>query len=91
MADWFRAKMKGGVVVLGTVINDRPILIAATTQELVKTRGVHAGQLVRELAKLMGGGGGGRPDMAQAGGRHPDKLTETLQRAPAILQAMLQR
>jgi len=89
MADWFRDKVQGGVVILGAVVNDKPLLIAATTKELAAERGVHAGNLVRELAKMVGGGGGGRPDMAQAGGRDPEKLAEALAKAPDLVRAML--
>lgn len=89
MADWFRDKMQGGVIVLGTVINEKPLLIAATTKELARTRGVHAGNLVRELARMVGGGGGGRPDMAQAGGRDASRLLEALAQVPALVKKMI--
>jgi alanyl-tRNA synthetase len=89
MADWFRDKMQGGVIVLGTVVNDKPLLIAATTKELAKDRGVHAGNLVRGLAKMVGGGGGGRPDMAQAGGRDADKLPAALDQVDKLLREMI--
>ncbi len=88
MADWFRAKMQGGVIVLGTVVNEKPLFIAATTNELHKERGLHAGNLVRDLAKRVGGGGGGRPDMAQAGGRDAEKLDEALAQVPALVEGM---
>lgn len=89
MADWFRDKMRGGVIVLGAVIDDKPLLIAATTKAVAQTRGVHAGNLVRDLARMVGGGGGGRPDMAQAGGRDPAKLTEALDKVPVLIRGML--
>jgi alanyl-tRNA synthetase len=89
MADWFRDKMQGGVIVLGTVINEKPQLIAATTKELAQQSGVHAGNLVRQVAQIVGGGGGGRPDMAQAGGRHPSKLTQALAQVPEIVKEMI--
>ncbi len=91
MADWFRDKMQGGVIVLGAVIDDKPLLIAATTKALVQERGIHAGNLVRDLARMVGGGGGGRPDMAQAGGREPAKLSEALDKVPALLREMLRQ
>jgi alanyl-tRNA synthetase len=90
MADWFRDKMRGGVIVLGTVANDKPLLIAATTEELVKNRGIHAGNLIRQVAHMVDGGGGGRPDMAQAGGRSPEKLPAALKRVPALIEAMIE-
>ena len=55
-------------------------MIAAATDDLVK-KGAHAGKLVGEVAKLVGGGGGGRPNMAQAGGKDPSKLNEALAKA----------
>ncbi len=77
MTDWFRDQLGSSVVVLGSVINDKPMLIAAVTNDLIP-RGMHAGNLVRDAAKIMGGGGGGRPNMAQAGGKDSDKLPEAL-------------
>ena len=91
MADWFRDKVRGGVIVLGSVIDDKPLLIAATTKALVQERGVHAGNLVRDLARMVGGGGGGRPDMAQAGGRDPSKLQEALDKVPALVRDRLRQ
>ncbi len=88
MADWFRDKVGDGVVVLGTVVNGKPLLIAATTEAMVR-RGVHAGKLVKALARIVGGGGGGRPSMAQAGGRDAARLDEALAAAKEELRAML--
>jgi alanyl-tRNA synthetase len=89
MADWFRDKMQGGVIVLGSVINEKPLLIAATTREMVKEHGIHAGNLVRDLAKVVGGGGGGRPDIAQAGGRDAEKLPEAIESVVDLVTAMV--
>jgi alanyl-tRNA synthetase len=89
MADWFRDRMQGGVIVLGTVSSGKPLLIAATTKELARTRNVHAGNLVRQLAQMVGGGGGGRPDMAQAGGSDADKLPHALSHVPDLLREMI--
>ena len=82
--DWLRDKLGSGAVALGAVINDRPTLLIMATNDLVK-RGLHAGNAVKDAAKVMGGGGGGRPDMAQAGGRQPEKLEEALLAAVDIL------
>ncbi len=78
MADRFRDKIEKGVIVLGAVQNDKPILVAAVTDNLLKS-GLHAGNLVKKVAKIVGGGGGGRPSIAQAGGRDPEKLDEALE------------
>nr|MBC7245752.1 alanine--tRNA ligase [Chloroflexota bacterium] len=67
----------GSVIVLGTIIENHPSLVAAVTPELVK-RGLHAGKLVGEVAKAMGGSGGGRPEIGQAGGGDAVKLREAL-------------
>jgi alanyl-tRNA synthetase len=73
MTDLFREKFSSGVVVVATVQENRPMIVACVTEDLVK-RGLHAGNLVKHLAQIVGGGGGGRPTMAQAGGKDPEKL-----------------
>lgn len=77
MGDWLRDKLGSGVIVLGSVLNEKPQLLAVVTPDLVKM-GYHAGNLVKALAQIVGGGGGGRPDMAQAGGRDANKLDHAL-------------
>ncbi len=77
LTDWFRDKLGSSVVAVGSVIDEKPMIVAAVTEDLVG-RGVHAGNLVRDAAKLMGGGGGGKPTMAQAGGKEAGKLDEAL-------------
>ncbi len=76
MADMLRQKLGSGVVVIGSREEDKVSLIAAVSDDLVDR--VHAGDLVKSLAARVGGGGGGRPDFAQAGGREPGKLGEAL-------------
>jgi alanyl-tRNA synthetase len=88
MTDWLRERLGSSVVVVGSVLNDKPQLVAAVTQDLVR-RGLHAGNMVRDAAKLMGGGGGGRPDMAQAGGKDAAKLADALRIVPAWVEKSL--
>ena len=88
MADWFRDKVGSGTAVLATINNDKPIIIAVATQDLIQ-RGIKAGNLVREVAKMVGGGGGGRPDMAQAGGKDASKLGEALAAVPGLVEKSL--
>jgi alanyl-tRNA synthetase len=89
MADRFRQHFPSGVVVLGTVSEDgRPLVIAAISEDLVK-RGLHAGELVKFVAEPLGGGGGGRPTLAQAGGKDASKLPQALARIPAWVEAKL--
>ncbi len=88
MTDWFRDRRPSGVVVLGAVVDERPQLVAAVTPDLV-ARGVHAGELVKRVAQVVGGGGGGRPHLAQAGGRDASRLDEALAGAPTLVREML--
>ena len=78
MTDWLRDKLGSSVIVIGSVIDGRPQLVAAVTKDVAE-RGVHAGNMVREIAKTIGGGGGGSPVMAQAGGKNGEMLPEALQ------------
>ena len=77
MAVHLRDRLGSGVVMLGAVANEKPMLVSMVTQDLVE-RGLNAATLVREAAAVVGGGGGGKPDMAQAGGSRPEKLDEAL-------------
>jgi alanyl-tRNA synthetase len=82
MADRFRQSYPSGSAVLGTIIEDgRPALIAAVSEDLVK-RGLHAGELVKFVAEPLGGSGGGRPTLAQAGGKDASKLEQALASVP---------
>lgn len=79
MADKFRERNpKNAVAVLACVVNDRPQIIAAVTDDLVE-RGIKAGDLVKFVAKQVGGGGGGRPTLAQAGGKDAEMLDDALE------------
>ncbi|MBN1979522.1 MAG: alanine--tRNA ligase [Anaerolineae bacterium] len=88
MTDWFRDRLGSGVVALGTVFGERPALVVAVTPDLVE-RGVDAAKLVRGMAQLVGGGGGGKSTLAQAGGRDPSRLDDALNKAPQLLAEML--
>ncbi|HEX5479915.1 MAG TPA: alanine--tRNA ligase [Dehalococcoidia bacterium] len=88
MVDLLRERLPGSaVVVLGAVIGDKPAFLAAVSPDLTKR--VHAGNLVKQVAAITGGGGGGRPEMAQAGGRHPAQLEEALRAARALAREWL--
>ena len=85
-----RIKQTAGssVVLVGWVDGDKVGLLAAVTEDVIK-KGVKAGQLVGEIAKIVGGGGGGRPNMAQAGGKEPAKLGEALAQARRLIEQQL--
>ncbi|PAE11058.1 alanine--tRNA ligase [Niallia circulans] len=78
MADELKQKIDSVVLVLGSVNEGKVNIIAGVTQDLMD-KGFHAGKIVKEVASICGGGGGGRPDMAQAGGKDPSKLNEALE------------
>jgi alanyl-tRNA synthetase len=84
-ADRLRDQLGSGLVVLGSRSTGAVLVIAATTKDLAGKR-VHAGNIVRELARMVGGGGGGRPDMAQAGGPNVDALPDALERVYTLVQ-----
>lgn len=88
MADWFRDKVDAGVMVLGIVSEGKPQLLAAVTDPVVK-RGVKAGDLVKQVAQIVGGSGGGRPQLATAGGRDPARLGEALAKVPGLVHDAL--
>jgi alanyl-tRNA synthetase len=86
MTDRFRQKYPSGVVVLGSAVDGKPMIIAAVTEDLVK-RGLHAGELVKSIAQLIGGSGGGRPTLAQAGGKDAAMLGQALLQVAPWVQA----
>jgi alanyl-tRNA synthetase len=90
MSDHLRAKLGSSVVVLATAIDDKPQIIAAVTDDLIK-RGVHAGELVKAVARTVGGGGGGKPNLAQAGGRDLSKLPAALSQVPDLVRQQLKK
>ncbi len=76
LADKFKEKISSGIVVLGSVSGAKVFLVVVVTKDL--TNRFHAGHLIQQIALLVGGGGGGRPDMAQAGGTKPEMLDQAL-------------
>ena len=85
MGDFLKDKLGSVVVALAAVVDGSPILITMVTPDLV-ARGLHAGNIARDTAKVMGGGGGGRPEMAQAGGKQPEKVDEALGGVPGLVR-----
>ena len=77
LGDEIKNKLGTGVIVLASVYNDKVSFVSMVTKDLVK-RGLHAGNIIKEVAKIAGGGGGGRPDMAQAGGKDIEKIDKAL-------------
>ncbi|MDF2503166.1 alanine--tRNA ligase [Clostridium sp.] len=88
LADKTRDKIGEGVVVLGSSINGKVQLIAMATKDAV-LKGVNCGKIIKEVATICGGGGGGRPDMAQAGGKSPEKLQEAIEKVESIMAKLV--
>ena len=84
MGDWLKGKLGSGVVVLGSVVGGRPLLVAMVTADLVES-GLDASEIAQGAARAIGGGGGGRPDVAQAGGRDAEKLDDALALVPGLV------
>ena len=89
MADAFRARLKSAAVILAQSEGEKVTLVGAATPDAV-SKGIDMGTLVRELGQTLGGGGGGRPDMAQAGGSQPEKLPVLLKKARCKMKARLE-
>ena len=87
LSDTLLARIKSGVVVLGRSSDGKVSLIVRTSADLTKR--VPAGQVIKELAPIVGGRGGGKPDMAEGGGSQPEKLTEALESSYAIVEKLL--
>ncbi len=88
IADTVKDKLQSGIIVLGAVVEDKVNLVAMVSDDLVERR-LHAGKLIKEVAQITGGGGGGRPQMAQAGGKDPSRLVEALGKVPALVKQQL--
>jgi alanyl-tRNA synthetase len=85
-SDALREKLGSGIIVLGSVCEGKPAFIAVVTPDLVQ-KGYHAGEIVKKVAQVAGGGGGGKPGIAQAGGKDPAKVDEAL----ALVKTLINR
>ena len=84
MGDILKDRLKSAVIVLGTVCNGKPTFLAMVTPDLV-TKGFHAGDIVNRVAKVVGGGGGGKAGMAQAGGKDAARVEEALRLVKSVV------
>ena len=84
-----RGEIRTFACVLGTVIDNKPFLAIAFSEDLTKEKSMHAGNLIREAAKLIQGGGGGQPFVATAGGKNPDRIAEAVVFAKTDILAKL--
>jgi alanyl-tRNA synthetase len=89
MTDWLRNRLGSVVIVLGAIFDEKPSFVAAITPDLVE-KGLQAGTVVKRVARVVGGGGGGRPTLAQAGGRDPRRLDEALALVPQVVANLME-
>ena len=89
MGDWFKDKLGSVVLVLGVVWDDRPRFLAMVTPDLV-AKGLHAGKLIKQVAEVTGGSGGGKAEIGQAGGKDKNKLGEALRLVPELVRQALE-
>jgi alanyl-tRNA synthetase len=87
LADEMRSRIKSGVIVLGSATDGKVTLLTAVTKDLVDR--IPANSLIQKLAPIVGGKGGGKADLAQAGGKDPEKLDDALDSAPEALRELL--
>ena len=85
MGDRLKEELKSGVIVLGAVYNERPSLLSMVTPDLI-AKGFHAGDLVKQVAKVVGGGGGGKAELGQGSGKDATKLEEALKQAASLVE-----
>ena len=88
LADKIRDKVQSGIVVLISNVGGKVNLVAMATKDSVQL-GVHCGKVIKEVASIVGGGGGGRPDMAQAGGKNPEKINEAVDKVYEIVESLV--
>ncbi len=85
--DHMRDRLGSGVVVLGSVVGERPVIIVMATPDIAG-KIVHAGNIAKGISATIGGGGGGRPDSAQAGARDPSRIDEALRNAKSVVESL---
>ena len=91
IGDVLRSKLKSGVGVLGSEINGKPFLLCVVTDDLIQTKKLRAGDIVKRLGPYIGGGGGGNPRMAQAGGKDTKNLPKALKKTREVVEDLLKK
>lgn len=87
LADKLRSKLGSGVVVLLSGVEEKVNLIAMATKDVLD-KGIHSGKIIKEVASVVGGGGGGRPDMAQAGGKNKEKIKDAIVKVYEVVESL---
>ena len=87
-SEWMRNKIRNGIGVIASVLNDKINLICSVSDNLIKENNLNAGKLVGAIAKRLGGGGGGKPQIATAGGKDINNLQKVLSEIPEIIKSL---
>jgi alanyl-tRNA synthetase len=83
--DWLKTQITSGVIAIGSIVNSNPMMIIMVTKDLAD-RGVNASDMAKKVAKIMDGGGGGKSEIAQAGGKLSDKLPDAISMIPTLIK-----
>ncbi|MDH7578028.1 MAG: alanine--tRNA ligase [Bacillota bacterium] len=89
LGDLLKHRIGSGVIILGSPLNGKVGFVSFVTNDLVQQEGLHAGDIIREVARIVDGGGGGKPEMAQAGGKNLTRLDEALRQGEEIVRHQL--
>jgi alanyl-tRNA synthetase len=89
IGDAMRGRLRSGVAVIGAELNGKAAILALVTDDLAKAGRISAVDVVRRIGAIVGGSGGGKPTLAQAGGKEVDRIDEALERAPAVVRELL--
>jgi alanyl-tRNA synthetase len=84
-----RGKLRSGVAVIGAELNGKAAILALVTDDLARSGRISAVDVVKRIGPIVGGSGGGKPTLAQAGGKDVDRIDEALERAPAVVRELL--
>ncbi len=89
VADYLKDKLGSGVIVLGSKIGEKAMFVSSVSQDAISEKKLHAGKIVNEVARKVGGGGGGRPNFATAGGKDQSKIRDAVDSVPEIVRQLL--
>ena len=87
LSDSLRDRLSSGIVVIASETDGKVSLVVSVTKDL--TNRIQAGRIVKEIAPIVGGGGGGRPEFAEAGGKDPSKIDVLLEKVPSVVESLL--
>ena len=91
LGDTLRSRLGSGVGLLASIVDDKVQLVCVVTDDLVSAKKIEAGKVVGAVARVVGGGGGGRPHMATAGGKDTAKIDDAISQTKSIVESLLKK